>query len=138
MVKDYQREFVNFCLENNVLTFGKFTLKSGRVSPYFFNAGLFNNGKALARLSEYYAAALNDYLTINPSANKNLLLFGPAYKGIPLVSSVAMTMFTKFQNYLKFLLIVCLDVIVCIIFMMSLLISLSLILLLMSVVVCFL
>jgi orotate phosphoribosyltransferase len=76
----YQKEFIEFALSRDVLRFGEFTLKSGRVSPYFFNAGLFNTGAALAKLGRYYAAAI---------ADSNLdfdILFGPAYKGIPLAS----------------------------------------------------
>ncbi len=82
----YQRRFIKFCLDNNVLRFGEFTLKSGRVSPYFFNAGLFNTGMLLAKLGEFYAEAIN---------NANLeydVLFGPAYKGIPLVSTAAIAL----------------------------------------------
>ena len=59
-MKDYQREFIEFALAKQVLRFGEFTLKSGRTSPYFFNAGLFNTGRDLARLGRFYAAALQD------------------------------------------------------------------------------
>lgn len=79
-------KFIQFAVEHGVLQFGKFTLKSGRVSPYFFNAGLFNDGNALHQLSQFYAQAIVD---------SNLefdMLFGPAYKGIPLVAAVAMTL----------------------------------------------
>jgi orotate phosphoribosyltransferase len=79
----YQREFINLCLELGVLRFGEFRLKSGRISPYFFNAGLFNTGYAAARLGRYYAAA------IAASAVKFDMLFGPAYKGIPLSALAA-------------------------------------------------
>ncbi|KAJ3360053.1 kinase subunit of RNA polymerase II carboxy-terminal domain kinase I [Kappamyces sp. JEL0680] len=75
MLKDYQREFIQFAIDNKVLTFGSFILKSGRQSPYFFNAGLFNNGLALERLGSYYASALLD------SGLEYDVLFGPAYKG---------------------------------------------------------
>ena len=76
----YQREFIDLALELGVLRFGEFTLKSGRVSPYFFNAGLFNTGYAAARLGRYYAAAIAE------SELKFDMLFGPAYKGIPLAA----------------------------------------------------
>jgi len=76
----YKKEFIDLSLELGVLGFGKFTLKSGRVSPYFFNAGLFNTGYAAARLGRYYAAAIAE------SGIKFDMLFGPAYKGIPLAA----------------------------------------------------
>ena len=79
----YQREFINLCLELGVLRFGEFRLKSGRISPYFFNAGLFNTGYAAARLGRYYAAA------IAAADVKFDMLFGPAYKGIPLSALTA-------------------------------------------------
>jgi orotate phosphoribosyltransferase len=79
-VHDYQREFLDFALRVGVLRFGEFTLKSGRKSPYFFNAGLFNTGAALARLGRYYAQ------TIVGSGIELDLLYGPAYKGIPLAA----------------------------------------------------
>jgi orotate phosphoribosyltransferase len=85
-MRDYQREFLDFAIERQVLRFGQFTLKSGRVSPYFFNAGLFNSGKALARLGRYYAAA------IEASGIEFDTLFGPAYKGIPLASAAAIAL----------------------------------------------
>ncbi len=82
-MRPYQREFIEFALELGVLKFGEFTLKSGRVSPYFFNAGLFNTGYAAARLGRFYAAAIAE------SKVKFDMLFGPAYKGIPLVTLAA-------------------------------------------------
>ena len=85
-MKDYQREFIRFALEHQVLKFGEFTLKSGRVSPYFFNAGLFNSGKALSALGKFYASALID------SGVGFDVLFGPAYKGIPLASATAVAL----------------------------------------------
>jgi orotate phosphoribosyltransferase len=80
---DYQREFIEFAIRNQVLRFGEFTLKSGRVSPYFFNSGLFNSGASIARLGRYYAE------TIIRSALDFDILFGPAYKGIPLAVTTA-------------------------------------------------
>ncbi|GIU29866.1 orotate phosphoribosyltransferase [Shewanella colwelliana] len=85
-MKAYQREFIEFALERNVLRFGEFTLKSGRTSPYFFNAGLFNTGRDLARLGRFYAAALVD------SGIEYDLLFGPAYKGIPIATTTAVAL----------------------------------------------
>eukprot|EP00743_Colponemidia_sp_Colp-15_P004445 GILK01004795.1.p1 GENE.GILK01004795.1~~GILK01004795.1.p1 ORF type:complete len:228 (-),score=39.44 GILK01004795.1:34-678(-) len=76
-------EFIEFALESKVLQFGDFTLKSGRVSPYFFNAGKFQTGKALAKLGAAYAAAIRD------SGIEFDVLYGPAYKGIPLVAATA-------------------------------------------------
>ncbi|MFC3912936.1 orotate phosphoribosyltransferase [Pseudaeromonas sharmana] len=82
-MKAYQREFIEFALSKQVLRFGEFTLKSGRKSPYFFNAGLFNSGRDLARLGRFYAAALVD------AGIDYDVLFGPAYKGIPIASATA-------------------------------------------------
>lgn len=79
-MQDYQKEFLDFALDVDVLRFGEFTLKSGRISPYFFNAGLFNTGAALARLGRYYAQTIVD------SGIEFDLLYGPAYKGIPLAA----------------------------------------------------
>ncbi len=85
-MKAYQREFIEFALEKGVLKFGEFTLKSGRKSPYFFNAGLFNTGRDLARLGRFYAAALAD------SSIQFDVLFGPAYKGIPIATTTAVAL----------------------------------------------
>ncbi|WED26837.1 orotate phosphoribosyltransferase [Vibrio sp. DW001] len=85
-MKAYQREFIEFALEKEVLKFGEFTLKSGRISPYFFNAGLFNTGRDLARLGRFYAAALID------SGISYDVLFGPAYKGIPIATTTAVAL----------------------------------------------
>jgi orotate phosphoribosyltransferase len=85
-MKSYKSEFIEFALNRQALKFGEFTLKSGRKSPYFFNAGLFNTGKDLALLGRFYAAALMD-------ANLNYdVIFGPAYKGIPIVSSTVVAL----------------------------------------------
>jgi len=79
----YKQEFIDLALELGVLKFGEFTLKSGRISPYFFNAGLFNTGYAAARVGRYYAAAIMD-------ADLEFdVLFGPAYKGIPIAAITA-------------------------------------------------
>ena len=85
-MKEYQKEFIEFALEKQVLKFGEFTLKSGRTSPYFFNAGLFNTGRDLARLGRFYAAALED------AAIEYDVLFGPAYKGIPIATTTAVAL----------------------------------------------
>ncbi len=90
-MKEYQQAFIEFALERKVLRFGEFTLKSGRKSPYFFNAGLFNTGRDLAKLGEYYAAALND------SGIQYDVLFGPAYKGIPIASATAVQLVNKYD-----------------------------------------
>ena len=82
----YQREFIEFAIEQGVLKFGEFTLKSGRVSPYFFNAGLCRSGAALARLGRFYAQA------ITASGIAVDVLFGPAYKGIPLAAASAVAL----------------------------------------------
>ncbi|HQX47945.1 MAG TPA: orotate phosphoribosyltransferase, partial [Steroidobacteraceae bacterium] len=83
---DYQREFLDLALSRDALRFGRFTLKSGRESPYFFNAGLFNDGEALAVLGRCYAAA------IMRSGLGFDMLFGPAYKGIPLAAATAIAL----------------------------------------------
>ena len=88
----YQREFIEFALERGVLRFGEFTLKSGRVSPYFFNAGLFDSGLALAKLGRFYAQALVD------SGLSYDVVFGPAYKGIPLAATTAVALAEHHQR----------------------------------------
>lgn len=89
-MEQYKRDFIEFALSRNVLKFGEFTLKSGRKSPYFFNAGLFNTGANLARLGEFYAAA------IQASAVDFDVVFGPAYKGIPIGTSVSVALFNRY------------------------------------------
>jgi len=91
IMQDYQRQFLDFALDVGVLKFGEFTLKSGRISPYFFNAGLFNSGASLARLGRYYAQAIVD------SGIEFDVLFGPAYKGIPLAAVTAAALFDQHQ-----------------------------------------
>ncbi len=82
----YQQEFIRFALQHGVLRFGEFVLKSGRKSPYFFNSALFNSGGSLARLARFYATAIT-------ASNLDFdMLYGPAYKGIPLVAAVAMAL----------------------------------------------
>ena len=83
-MKPYQIELLQTCIENDILRFGEYTLKSGRKSPYFFNAGLFNNGNLLARIARCYARLLSEKIT------HDYMLYGPAYKGIPLVAATAM------------------------------------------------
>ena len=89
-MEQYKCDFIEFALSRNVLKFGEFTLKSGRKSPYFFNAGLFNTGADLARLGEFYAVA------IQASAVDFDVVFGPAYKGIPIGTSVSVALFNRY------------------------------------------
>lgn len=85
-MQGYQKEFIEFVIDNDILRFGEFTLKSGRKSPYFFNAGLFNTGAKLAFLARCYAAAILD-------ARMDFdVMFGPAYKGIPLAATTSATL----------------------------------------------
>jgi orotate phosphoribosyltransferase len=90
-MQDYQRDFIRFAIDRGVLRFGEFTLKSGRTSPYFFNAGLFNTGTALAQLARFYAAAIVE------SGISFDVLFGPAYKGIPLAAATAVQLAEQHQ-----------------------------------------
>ena len=90
-MENYKQQFIEFALARQVLKFGEFTLKSGRVSPYFFNAGLFNQGADLARLGEFYAAALQD------AGLQYDMIFGPAYKGIPIATAVSIALFNRFH-----------------------------------------
>jgi len=85
-MQSYQRDFLDFVIQADVLRFGEFTLKSGRTSPYFFNSGLFNTGASVAALGRYYAAAIVD------SGIEFDMLFGPAYKGIPLATTTAIAL----------------------------------------------
>jgi orotate phosphoribosyltransferase len=91
-MKPYQKQFIEFALETGVLRFGSFTLKSGRTSPYFFNSGLFNTGASLARLGRFYAQAITE------STLQYDILFGPAYKGIPLASTTVIALADHHQR----------------------------------------
>ena len=88
-VQENKHRFIQLAIANDVLKFGEFTLKSGRTSPYFFNAGLFNTGKALATLGSCYAQTIVD------NALDYNVLFGPAYKGIPLAAAIAIALSTE-------------------------------------------
>ena len=91
-MKAWQRQFIEFAINKQVLKFGEFTLKSGRKSPYFFNAGLFNTGKDLALLGRFYAQALVD------SGIDFDLVFGPAYKGIPIATTTVVALADHHQR----------------------------------------
>jgi len=95
-MENYQRDFIELAIEHQALAFGEFTLKSGRVSPYFFNAGRFRTGQALAKLGRCYAAALE-------AAGVPVdLIFGPAYKGIPLAAATAIALSDHWQRDLPY------------------------------------
>lgn len=89
-MQDYQRKFLDFAIAAGVLGFGEFTLKSGRTSPYFFNSGRFDSGHTISQLGHYYAAAIRD------SGVAFDMLYGPAYKGIPLVVATAIGLYEDF------------------------------------------
>ena len=95
-MQTYQKEFLDFAIEKDVLRFGEFVLKSGRHSPYFFNAGLFNSGAAIARLGLYYAQAIHN------SGIPYDMLFGPAYKGIPLATATVAALYELYQLDIPF------------------------------------
>lgn len=95
-MQEYQKQFIQLALKCQALKFGQFTLKSGRTSPYFFNAGQFQTGVALADLGRFYAAALIE------SGIECDMLFGPAYKGIPLVSTTAVAMANEYGRDLPY------------------------------------
>ena len=93
-MKKYQEEFIEFAIKRKALCFGEFQLKSGRISPYFFNTGMFNDGESLSKLGRFYAEALKN------SGIKFETIYGPAYKGIPLVSAMATSFYEVFGvNY---------------------------------------
>ena len=95
-MKDYQRRFLQVCIDNQILMLGEFTLKSGRISPYFFNAGLFNDGRLLGHVAEGYAALIAEKIPADA------VLYGPAYKGIPLVAATAVKLAEKHARILRF------------------------------------
>ena len=95
-MQPYKTEFLELALELGVVKFGEFKLKSGRISPYFFNAGLFSNGYAAAKLGRYYAAAVMD------AGLEFDMLFGPAYKGIPLVALTAAALAEHYDEDVPF------------------------------------
>lgn len=92
-MSDFRQAFIQFAIERNVLCFGEFKTKAGRMSPYFFNAGLFNDGDSLRKLGQFYAKA------IMAAQLPFDMLFGPAYKGIPLVSTIAIALAEMGHNY---------------------------------------
>jgi orotate phosphoribosyltransferase len=92
-MSDFRQAFIEFAIDRNVLCFGEFKTKAGRMSPYFFNAGLFNDGESLRKLGQFYAKA------IIAAALPFDMLFGPAYKGIPLVSAIAIALAEMGHNY---------------------------------------
>ncbi|WP_069471259.1 orotate phosphoribosyltransferase [Candidatus Marithrix sp. Canyon 246] len=96
MNNNYQQDFLEFAIAKNVLRFGNFTLKSGRQSPYFFNMGLFNDGQAIAQLGRFYAQA------IEQAQIEFDLIFGPAYKGIPLVTTTSIALADHHQRNLPY------------------------------------
>lgn len=90
-MQEFQQQFLDYCIDRGVLRFGEFTLKSGRISPYFFNAGLFNSGADLSALGRFYAQA------IQHAGVQFDVLFGPAYKGIPLAAITAAALYQNFE-----------------------------------------
>jgi len=91
-MSDFSKQFIQFAIQKQVLRFGEFKTKAGRLSPYFFNAGLFNDGESLMKLGQFYAAAILE------SGVQFDMLFGPAYKGIPLAASIAIALAAQGRN----------------------------------------
>lgn len=91
-MKEYKKQFIQFLLDNNSLKFGEFTLKSGRISPYFLNTGMLHSGEAITKLGGFYAEAIHDNIQNDYSA-----VFGPAYKGIPLAITTVNSLYSKFN-----------------------------------------
>ena len=91
-MQDFRQDFIRFAIERNVLCFGEFKTKAGRLSPYFFNTGLFNDGESLGQLAQFYAKAI---LAVPFPFD---MLFGPAYKGIPLVAAIAVALAKHGRN----------------------------------------
>src|SRR5690625_4917990 len=96
MSDDYRQDFIRFAIDHDVLRFGEFTLKSGRISPYFFNAGLFHNGSTLAQLGRFYAQA------VLASGIEFDMVYGPAYKGIPLAAALSIALADRHGRDLPF------------------------------------
>ncbi|MBX2869210.1 MAG: orotate phosphoribosyltransferase [Acidiferrobacterales bacterium] len=94
-----KHDFLSLCIHHNILRFGEFKLKSGRVSPYFFNAGLFDNGELLTALSAGYADLIASIL---PNIGTEPMLYGPAYKGIPLAAATVMQLHSRHQINLPY------------------------------------
>ena len=97
MMEEYKKSFINFMVDSQVLKFGEFTLKSGRKSPFFMNAGAYKTGSQLNKLGEYYARAINDKFGLEFD-----VLFGPAYKGIPLAVATVMAISRLYGRDIKY------------------------------------
>ena len=96
-MEEYKKSFINFMVDSQVLKFGEFTLKSGRKSPFFMNAGAYKTGSQLIKLGEYYARAINDKYGLDFD-----VLFGPAYKGIPLAVATVMAISKLYGRDIKY------------------------------------